>query len=127
MANSNDDHAELGHRFVSALATKDLEALADLFDPQIDFRGLTPNHEWRATDPGAVVEVVLGSWFEPTDHVREVMSVEAQPFADRYQLRYRLRVENDDGISVVEQQGYYSAEGGRITRMGMVCSGFQPL
>ncbi len=126
MASVYDDGAELGRRFVSALATKDLEGLAGLFDPQVDFRGLTPGDEWRATDPDAVVEIVLGSWFEPADHVREVASVEARPFADRYQLRYRLHVQNDDGMFVVEQQGYYSAEEGRITRMGMVCSGFRP-
>jgi hypothetical protein len=126
MANGDDGDTELGRRFVSALVTKDPVGLEGLFDPQVDFRGLTPGDEWRATNPGAVVEIVLGSWFEPTDHVREVESVETQPFADRYQLRYRLGVENEDGMFVVEQQGYYSAAGGLITRMGMVCSGFRP-
>ena len=116
----------LGRRFVSALSAKDKEGLAALFDPQVDFRGLTPGDEWRATTPDGVVEVVLGSWFEPTDHVREVMNVEAGLLEDRYQLRYRLHVENDDGMFVVEQQGYYSAEQGRITRMSVVCSGFRP-
>ena len=127
MANSNDVGAELGQRFVDALATKDRAALADLFDPKIDFRGLTPSQEWRAVDPDGVVEIVLGSWFEPSDHVREAIGVAAEPFADRYQLRYRLRVESDGVMYVVEQQGYYSAEEGRITRMGVVCSGFRPL
>jgi hypothetical protein len=122
-----DDEAELGRRFVNALSAKDLYGLAALFDPQVDFRGLTPGDEWRATTPEGVVEIVLGDWLEPTDHVREAVNVEARPFADRYQLRYRLHVENDDGMFVVEQQGYYSAEEGRITRMSMVCSGFRTL
>ncbi len=126
MVGSFDDEGELGRRFVSALSAKNLEGLATLFDPQIDFRGLTPGREWHATTPDGVVEIVLGSWFEPTDHVREVVNVEARPFADRYQLRYRLQVENDEGMFVVEQQGYYSAEGGRITHMGVVCSGYRP-
>ena len=121
-----DDDADLGRRFVSALSTKDLEGLAALFDPQVDFRGLTPGNEWRATTPEGVVEIVLGNWFEPTDHVQRVVNVEAQPFADRYQLRYLLHVENEEGRFVVEQQGYYSAEGERITRMSVVCSGFRP-
>lgn len=126
MVASSDDDSELGRRFVSALSDKDSEGLAALFDPQIDFRGLTPGDEWHAATPEEVVEIVLGSWFEPTDHVLEMVDVEARPFADRYQLRYRLRVENEDGMFVVEQQGYYTAEGGSITRMGVVCSGFLP-
>jgi hypothetical protein len=121
---ASDD--ELGRRFVSALSAKDLEGLASLFDVEIDFRGITPGNEWRATTPDEVVGIVLGSWFEPTDHVRDLVNVEVQPFADRYQLRYRLHVENDEGMFVVEQQGYYSAEEGSITRMGIVCSGFRP-
>ena len=124
MSGSSHDAGELGRAFVSALSAKDLEGLASLFAPRIDFRGLTPGEEWRATTPDGVVEIVLGSWFEPTDHIREVVGVEARPFAHRYQLRYRLHVENDDGVFIVEQQGYYSAKAGAITRMSMVCSGY---
>lgn len=123
---SPHDDAELGRRFVSALSTKDIEGLTALFDPQIDFRGLTPGNEWRATTPEGVAEIVLGNWFEPTDRVRKVVSVEARPFVDRYQLRYLLHVENEEGVFVVEQQGYYSAERECITRMSVVCSGFRP-
>jgi hypothetical protein len=127
MVGTSDDESGLGRGFVSALSAKDMAGLTALFDPHVDFRGLTPGNEWRATNPEEVAEVVLGSWFEPTDHVREVLKVEARPFADRYQLRYRLHVENDDGMFVAEQQGYYSVEQGRIIRMSVVCSGFRPV
>ncbi len=36
-------------------------------------------------------------------------------------------MENDEGMFVVEQQGYYTADGDRISRMSVVCSGFRPL
>ncbi|MEA2522029.1 MAG: hypothetical protein QOI81_1675 [Actinomycetota bacterium] len=126
MATSHEVEVALGRRFVDALSAKNTDGLAAIFDPQVDFRGLTPGNDWHATSPAGVVEIVLGSWFEPTDHVREVVYVEEGRFADRVQLRYRLRVENDEGMFVVEQQGYFSAERGSITRMSVVCSGFRP-
>ncbi|MGA9160277.1 MAG: hypothetical protein WB297_05360 [Actinomycetota bacterium] len=118
---------ELARMFVNAIAAKDRTTLTSVLDPQIDFRGLTPSYEWRATTPEEVAEVVLGNWFEPTDHVREVLEVRVEPFADRHHLWYRFKVENDDGMHVVEQQSFLDAADGRITRMSVVCSGFRLL
>jgi hypothetical protein len=115
----------LARAFVVAITTKDRDGLMSVFGPQIDFRGLTPNYEWRATTPEEVAEVVLGNWFEPTDHVREVVEVRVEPFADRHHLSYRMRVENDDGMHVVEQHSFLDSTDGRITRMSVVCSGFR--
>jgi hypothetical protein len=113
--------------FVHAIASKERDALVALFDPDVDFRGLTPGSEWRATDPDQVAEIILGSWFEPTDHVRDVVRISTGAVVGRHSLRYRFRVENADGMHEVEQQGYLSISAGRITRMSVVCSGFQPL
>jgi hypothetical protein len=120
------DAAELGRAFVEAIVAKDAEGIASTLDPEIDFRGMTPNYEWRATTPEEVVEIVLGSWFEPQDLVREILDVETLPIADRHRLRYRFRVECPDGEYFVEQQAYFDAPDGRITRMSAVCSGFRP-
>jgi hypothetical protein len=119
--------AELTRTFLDGLVAKDADALASVLDPAIDFRGLTPSRDWRATSPDEVVEIVLGNWFEPQDHVLEVLDVQTEPIADRHHLRYRLRVENADGEFLVEQQAYYDAPAGRITRMSVVCTGFRPL
>jgi hypothetical protein len=116
----------VGRAFVEALAAKDRAAIDAMFDPNIDFRGLTPGSEWRATDPNGVLEVVFGAWFEPTDHIREILDVRTRRIADRSHLLYRLRVENDDGMHIVEQQGYFDASDGRITHMSLVCSGYRP-
>ena len=126
MGEGRSDPIDVGREFVRALSAKESASLRSLLDPQIDFRGLTPSHEWRAESPDEVLDILLGSWFEPTDHIREVLDVQTRRIADRNHLLYRFRVENDDGMSLVEQQGYYDAPGGRITRMSMICAGYRP-
>jgi hypothetical protein len=122
-----DEAAALGRAFLDAIVAKDRDRLASTLDPEIDFRGLTPSRDWRATTPDEVLEIVLGNWFEPGDHVLEVLEVRTEPVADRHHLAYRLRVENGDGEFLVEQQAYFDAPDRRITRMSVVCSGFRPL
>ncbi len=56
----------------------------------------------------------------------EVLEVQTEPMADRHHFHYRLRVENADGEFVVEQQAYFDAPDGLITRMSVVCSGYRP-
>jgi hypothetical protein len=115
----------LGTRFVEALAARNRDGLGALLHPQIDFRGLTPNRLWEAGDAEAVVEVVLGSWFEPSDEFDELALVERDAFADREQLRFRFSGHNADGPFVVEQSAYLSERDGRIGWMRVVCSGFR--
>ncbi len=122
-----DAAAATGSRFASAVAAKDRDGLRELLHPEIEFRALTPNRFWEASDPDAVVEIVFGSWFEDSDEIRALESIETDAVADRGQLRYRLAVSNPEGSFVVEQQGYLTAaEDGRIAWMRLVCSGFRP-
>jgi len=117
----------IGTRFAQAFAAKDSAALAELLHPQIDFRGLTPSRAWEAHDPDGVLEILLGSWIEPTDHVRELVSVDGEPFMDRERLRYRMAVTNGDGAFMVEQQAYLEERDGQIGWMRVLCSGFRPV
>ncbi len=126
MVGAPSDPLEVGQAFVRALSVKDAVAIATLLDAHVDFRGLTPGSEWRAESPDEVIEIVLGSWFELTDHIREVLDVQTRSAADRSHLLYRFRVENEDGMNVVEQQGYFDAEDGRITKMSLMCAGYRP-
>lgn len=116
----------VGSDFARALSAKDRVALESLLAPRIDFRGLTPSRQWRARDPEGVVEIVFGSWFEPGDDIRELLEIKTRAVADRHHLHYRLRVENGDGMHLVEQQGYYDVVDGRVTKMSLVCSGYRP-
>jgi hypothetical protein len=115
----------LGPRFATALAAKDFAAVAELLDPAIDFRGLTPGRNWEAAEPDAVIEI-LGQWFEDSDHIDELVAVESGELADRERVGYRFRGHNGDGPFVVEQQAYLSERDGRIAWMRVVCSGFRP-
>ena len=122
---AEDDHA-LGAKFAEALGRRDFDAVMALLDPSIDFRGLTPGRAWEATDADAVVDGILRQWFEETDELEEIVSIEADSFADRQRVSYRLGGHNADGSFVVEQQAYYTESDGRINYMRVLCSGFRP-
>jgi hypothetical protein len=119
---------DLGQRFATSLAAKDRDALVALLADDIDFHAMTPRRTWQATSPAEIVDdVILGHWFEPTDHIESLVSVETDDVVDRIRVGYRLMVRNDDGRHVVEQQAYLSESDGRIGWLRIMCSGYQPL
>ncbi len=113
-----------GREFALALAEKDFDKIAGLLDPQIDFKGLTPNRSWEASDPASMISGVLMQWFEEEDEI-ELLSLETDVFADRERVGYRFGVRNPEGRFVVEQQLYVSGRDGCIDWMRSVCSGFR--
>jgi hypothetical protein len=117
----------LGADFARALAEKDSARLVELMHPDIDFRGLTPNCNWEAAGPGAVVSILFDQWFEDKDEIRALESVESDVVADRERVGYRFSVRNPDGDFLVEQQAYLAETEGRIGWMRVVCSGFRPV
>jgi hypothetical protein len=118
--------ASLGSDFARALAAKDSGRLRELVHPEIDFRGLTPSRAWEASDPDALMSVLLGEWFEDKDEIVGLESIESDGFADRERVGYRFSVRNPDGRFLVEQQAYVGERDGRIAWMRVVCSGFRP-
>ena len=50
--------ASLGAAFADALGAKDFDRIRDLLHPELDFRGLTPNRNWEASDPDEMVASV---------------------------------------------------------------------
>jgi hypothetical protein len=121
------DELSLGVQFARALADKDFAGVNDLLDPNIDFRGMTPSRSWEASDSQTLVTEVLTKWFEQSDLIESVDSVENDSFADRERVGYRFRVRNPDGLFLVEQQAYLSAREGRISWMRVLCSGYRPI
>lgn len=116
----------LGAEFARALAAKDSGAIRELIHPEIDFRGLTPNRAWEATNREELITVLLGSWFEDNDEIEALEWVESDSFADRERVGYRFSVNNPDGRFLVEQQAYLADRDGQIGWMRVVCSGFRP-
>jgi hypothetical protein len=130
MASSEMDSpraTSLGTGFAEAFAAKDRERVRDLVHPDIDFKALTPNRQWEAGDPEALVEILFDDWLEDSDEVESLESVETDSFADRERVGYRLRVRNPDGEFLVEQQAYVEERDGKIGWMRVVCSGFRPI
>jgi hypothetical protein len=49
----------------------------------------------------------MWTWFEPSDEIEEVPSVESSKVAERDRVAYRPRVRNPDGLFLVAQQASY--------------------
>ena len=121
-------HNGIGERFAEALAKKDSTALLDLLDSEVDFRGLTPSRFWEASSARALVDdILLGAWFEATDHIDSLEDVQLGSVADRSRVSYLLRVSNPDGVYLVEQQAYFGVENGRISWLRILCSGYRAI
>lgn len=118
---------ETGERFARALAAKDRDGLLDVLDPEVDFRGLTPNRAWEAAGAEALVEIILAQWLEPKDEVEELLAVSTDRVSDRESVTYRLRGHNPDGPFVVEQNAFFAERDGRIEWLRVLCSGFRPV
>lgn len=117
---------ELGESFARAIAAKDASALLAVLSPDVDFRAMTPSRFWEASSAETVVnDVILGKWFEPTDHVDGVDAIECHTVGDCEHVSYRFRVTNDDGAFSVEQQAYYETGGDRITWLRIMCAGYR--
>jgi hypothetical protein len=117
-----------GERFARALGTKDAAAMLDLLAPDIDFAALTPGRSWENSSAADLVEnVMFGRWFEPTDSIEAIESIEHGVVGDRPRVGYRFRVTNPDGAFLVEQQAYFDVRDDRIAWLRIVCSGFRPV
>jgi hypothetical protein len=116
-----------GERFARALAAQDGAAMGAQLADAVVFQALTPGRVWQAGTRIEVVEdIILGRWFGGAK-IEELCSVQAGLVSGREHVAYRLRVNRSGGDYLIEQQAYYTAEGGRITWMQVLCSGSQPL
>jgi hypothetical protein len=117
-----------GERFAHAIAVKDAPALLEVLAPDVDFRALTPGRFWEAANAKEIVDdVILGRWFDPSDHIDALESVESSPVADCERVIYRFRVTNDDGVFLVEQSAYFEVVDDRISWLRIMCAGYRPL
>ena len=103
-----------------------MQTISGLLHPEVDFRGMTPGRVWEADGPDDVL-AVLGTWFDVGDVIEGVELVETDGFADRERVGYRLRVRNDGGLHLVEQQAYLTERDGRIGWLRIMCAGYRPV
>jgi len=100
--------------------------LRGLLHHEIDFRAMTPQRVWEADGPDEVL-AAIGTWFDDNDVIEAVEAMEMDSFADRQRVGYRLRVLNEAGPHLVEQQAYLSEREGRIGWLRIMCSGYRPI
>jgi hypothetical protein len=117
--------ASLGHRFATAIADRDRSALRSVLGEDLDFKGLTPGRFWEADSSAAVDGIVFDHWFDESDRITALRSVEEAEVGDTSRVGYRFDLECPDGPYVVEQQAYYRALDERIVHLRIVCSGFR--
>jgi hypothetical protein len=116
----------VGERFARAIAAKDAAALRALLAPDVDFRALTPGRAWESTSASEVIDdVIFGKWFEPSDRIEAIESIEHDTVVDRERVGYRFRVKNDEGAFLVEQQAYIGIDDGAICWLRVMCAGYQ--
>ncbi len=117
----------IGVAYATALAAKDYEQLRQLLAPEIDFRSLTPNRIWEASDSDTLIREILQRWFEESDEIRSLEGIQTDTVGDRERVGYRFAVRNPEGDFLVEQQAYFSTRDGKIEWMRVMCSGFRPV
>ncbi len=116
-----------GEAFAQALAAKSPAAVEAVTSPDIDFRAMTPGRFGAAGSTAELVEILFGSWLEPTDEVVSLVSTSTGSVSTRQHVTYRLHLRNADGDSLMEQQMYYKVTDGRISWARVMCSGFVPI
>jgi hypothetical protein len=114
----------LGAKFAHSIARHDFAEVAELLHPAIDFRALTPRRAWEPATREDVLDL-LRTWFDDCE-IQEVLRVDTHQIAGRLHVTYRYQGERPDGPFLIEQQAYYDETDGQISRIQVLCSGFQP-
>jgi hypothetical protein len=92
----------VGERFAVAIAARDAAVLTDVLADDVDFRGMTPGRFWEARSASEVVDdIILGHWFEPSDHIEAIERIDTDVVADCQRMSYRFRVQNHTGTFTV--------------------------
>jgi hypothetical protein len=115
-----------GERFARAFLAKDWHEVAEVLDPDIDFRGLTPGRPWEASCASDLIDDVLTQWLEPGDTVSEILGITSDHVLRRGRIAYRFRVKSGQDDYVCEQTAYFDQQGDRIKTLRILCSGFLP-
>ena len=111
--------------FARALASKDSAALRELIAPSLDFVGMTPSRVIMGKSADDLIHVLFDDWFAPHDEIEAIDQLDAETFADRQRVGYRLLVQGRDGKYLVDQTAYLSLNEGRISWLRVMCAGYR--
>jgi hypothetical protein len=122
-----DADAPAARAFREAVLAADVAAMAGLLTPDVWFRVLLPRRVVEVHDREAAIAVILEWFAEPV-----VLVVEERLQRDagsRQLVGWRVLIRPHWAPKVwhrIEQVGYVRVVDGRIRRVDLVCTGFQP-
>jgi hypothetical protein len=117
----------LAGAFLDGLAAQDFSRLGQALAADAQLRALLPRGlmEWTGAE---VIAAQFDSWFGHTDGF-ELVEATVGEVVDRLHLHWRLRIQAERlgaGWFTVEQQAYAdTADGGRIARLDLLCTGYR--
>jgi hypothetical protein len=114
---------QIGIQFAAAVARKDEAALLALLDPEVDFRGMTPDRFEQAHGPAQLLEILLGEWLTPTDEITGIKSIDSDAVAEVRRVGYRLYVVHHGRSFVVEHVAYFRVRGRQIAWLQVMSTG----
>ena len=118
----------LAGSFLEGLAAQDFAQLGDALAAGARLRALLPRglREWTGAE---VIAGQFARWFGDTDDF-ELVEATVGEVGGRLHLHWRLRLQAQRlgaGWFTVEQQAYAdTGDGGRITRLDLLCTGYRP-
>jgi hypothetical protein len=115
-------------RFLKALTRLDFDAVERCLAPNVWFRALLPKATHESTTAAGATETYR-AWFGDAKRC-EVLAVAHATMPGRECLSYRFRVLPTwapETWHEIEQVGFCRVKHGRISRIDIVCSGFQPV
>jgi hypothetical protein len=122
------DEADVARRLVAAIVDGDEPALATLLAPDVWLRAMLVREVVEAHDAQAAL-ACFQHWFGGTNG-RELQHASTAPAAgSRHHVRYRFRLRPSWAPQVwhvIEQSGYARVRAGRVARLDLVCTGYDP-
>ena len=111
--------------YLEFLGRRDYDGMASCMADDVLFRAMTPGSFRDASGPADTVGV-LREWFGDID-VFEMQASAVDSIGDRMRIAYTLRIHDEEGWAVVEQQSYCDVDERAIHSIDLLCSGFRPI
>jgi TusA-related sulfurtransferase len=112
------------HRLIDALESADGPGLEGVLAHDVRLRASLPRRDVERVGRAGAAELMLG-WFRDATGIARVWSA-VERVGDVWHAGFRFTLREDGADFVVEQQAYCTLDGGQITSIRLICSGFRP-
>jgi len=116
---------QIGKGWIQAIIEKDLDKLANFCSPTITSILVTPNHMDTLHSSSDLIAKYL-DWFDDYTYFNLENSRIAM-VGERLGIFYRIRLQSQGGWHIIEQNLYCNWKNGRVEKVWLLCSGFQPV